>query len=64
MGAFHNLVVSILLFFALEEGGSKFQWNSAAITANFVLSGIKWIASVWWEGVIGYDEECLKSYFR
>ena len=35
------------LCFALEEGGSKFLWNSAAITANFVLSGIKWIASRW-----------------
>lgn len=52
-GAFLNLAASILLIFALEEGGSKFPWNSAAIIATFVLSGITWIAFVGWEGIVG-----------
>lgn len=52
-GAFLNLAASNLLVFALEEGGSRFSWKSAAIIAAFVLSGVTWVAFVGWEGNVG-----------
>lgn len=52
-GAFLNLAASILLVFALEEGGSRYPWNSAAIITTFVLAGVTWIAFVGWEGIVG-----------
>lgn len=48
-GAFLLLVASVLLVFALEEGGSRYPWDSAAVIASLVLSGIAWIAFVVWE---------------
>lgn len=53
LGAFLNLAASILLVFALQEGGSRFPWNSAAIIATFILSGITWMAFLGWEGIVG-----------
>ena len=52
-GAFLNLAASILLIFALEEGGSEFPWNDATIIATFAFSGFTWIAFVGWEGFVG-----------
>ena len=52
-GAFLNLAASILLVFALEEGGSRYPWKSAAIIATFILSGLMWIAFIGWEGTVG-----------
>ena len=52
-GAFLNLAGSVLLVFALEEGGSSLPWNSAAIITTLILSGIAWIAFVAWEGIVG-----------
>ena len=52
-GSFLNLAASILLVFALQEGGSRFPWNSAAIIATFILSGITWMAFLSWEGIVG-----------
>jgi hypothetical protein len=49
LGAFLILVASVLLVFALEEGGSRYPWDSAAVIASFVLSGFAWVAFVAWE---------------
>ena len=53
LGAFLNLSASILLVFALEEGGSRFPWDDAPIIATFVLSGVLLTAFVGWETIIG-----------
>ena len=52
-GAFLNLTASILLVFALEEGGSRFPWNGATIITTLVLSGVTWVAFIGWEGMVG-----------
>ena len=53
LGVFLNLAASILLVFALEEGGSRFPWSDATIIVIFVLSGITWIAFIGWEAIVG-----------
>ncbi len=49
LGAFLVLVASVLLIFALEEGGSRYPWDSGAVIASLMLSAIAWIAFVVWE---------------
>jgi hypothetical protein len=49
LGAFLILVASVLLVFALEEGGSRYRWDSAAIIASLVISTIAWISFIAWE---------------
>lgn len=49
LGAFLVLVASVLLVFALEEGGDRYRWDSAAVIASLVLSAIAWVAFVAWE---------------
>ena len=63
-GAFLNLAASILLVFALEEGGSKFDWNSAPIITTFALSGVMWIIFIGWESYINRTEgRCQNAIF-
>ena len=49
LGAFLVLVASVLLVFALEEGGSSYPWNSAAVIVSLALSAIAWVTFVVWE---------------
>ncbi|KAK4184619.1 major facilitator superfamily transporter [Podospora australis] len=49
LGGFASLTASILLVFALEQGGVVYSWGSAAIIAPFVLSGVLWVVFVLWE---------------
>ena len=49
LGAFLLLAASVLLVFALEEGGSRYPWNHAAVIAPLVLSVVAWVAFVVWE---------------
>jgi hypothetical protein len=49
LGAFSLLAASMLLVFALEEGGSRYPWDSGAIVSTFVLSGVLWVFFVVWE---------------
>lgn len=49
LGAFLVLVASVLLVFALEEGGDRYPWDSAAVIASLVLSAVAWVAFVAWE---------------
>ncbi|KAF5700460.1 major facilitator superfamily transporter [Fusarium globosum] len=39
-----SLAASILIIFALEQGGVAYPWGSGAIVSTFVLSGVFWIA--------------------
>lgn len=43
------LASSVLLVFALEEGGSRYQWDSAAIIVPFVLAIIAAVVLAIWE---------------
>ncbi|KAM0499255.1 hypothetical protein ACHAO3_004290 [Verticillium nonalfalfae] len=49
LGATLSLAASILLIFALQQGGVEYAWNSGAIISTFVLSGILWLAFIAWE---------------
>ncbi|TLD25534.1 hypothetical protein PspLS_05725 [Pyricularia sp. CBS 133598] len=48
-GAFASLAASILLIFALQQGGVMYPWNSAPIVSTFVLSGVLWVFLLGWE---------------
>ena len=61
LGTFLNLAASILLIFALKEGGSEFPCNGATIIPTFVLSGITWITFVGWEGFVGRLMKCVQE---
>ncbi|KAK4161241.1 major facilitator superfamily domain-containing protein [Cladorrhinum sp. PSN259] len=49
LGAFASLAASILVVFALEQGGVVYNWDSAAIITPFALSGVFWVVFVLWE---------------
>ncbi|RMZ75534.1 hypothetical protein DV738_g5436, partial [Chaetothyriales sp. CBS 135597] len=49
VGAFLLLTASVLLVFALEEAGSRYPWDSAAILSTLIIAGICWIAFPFWE---------------
>lgn len=49
LGAFLVLAASVLLVFALEEGGSRYAWNSAAVISSLTLSCVAWVGFVVWE---------------
>ncbi|EEY15609.1 conserved hypothetical protein [Verticillium alfalfae VaMs.102] len=49
LGATLSLAASILLIFALQQGGVEYAWNSGAIISTFVLSGTLWLAFIAWE---------------
>jgi hypothetical protein len=49
LGAFLLLLASVTLVFALEQGGSQYPWDNAAIIATLVISGLSWIGFVTWE---------------
>lgn len=48
-GAFVSLVASILLVFALQQGGVIYAWSSATIVAIFIVSAALWAICVAWE---------------
>jgi hypothetical protein len=43
------LASSILLVFALEEGGTRYPWQSAAILAPLIIALVAGIAFAFWE---------------
>ncbi|KND91015.1 putative MFS-type transporter [Tolypocladium ophioglossoides CBS 100239] len=49
LGAFISLAASILLVFALQQGGVAYPWSSGAIISVFVLSGLLWLGFIAWE---------------
>ena len=49
VGAILLLAASILLVFALQEGGSTaYSWNSATIISTLTISGVCWIGFFAW----------------
>jgi MFS family permease len=52
VGTTLSLAGSILLCFALEEAGTVYAWGSAVIIVTLVISGVCWVAFVFWERVI------------
>ncbi|KAK9325841.1 hypothetical protein V1517DRAFT_335621 [Lipomyces orientalis] len=48
-GMFLLLASSVLLVFALEEGGARCSWNSAAVISSLVLALVLGIVFVVWE---------------
>ncbi|KAF1828905.1 MFS general substrate transporter [Decorospora gaudefroyi] len=48
-GAFVSLAASILLVFALQQGGVIYPWGGGAIVSVFVMSAVGWIVFVLWE---------------
>ncbi|KAF5539480.1 major facilitator superfamily transporter [Fusarium mexicanum] len=52
VGMVVSLAASILIIFALEQGGVAYPWGSGAIVSTFVLSGVLWIAFVAWERLL------------
>jgi hypothetical protein len=51
-GVILSLVASVVLCFALESGGTQYPWNSAAIIASLVISGISWVAFTVWQAFL------------
>lgn len=49
VGAFVSLGASILMIFALEQGGVAYPWRSGTIISIFILSGALWVGFVYWE---------------
>jgi hypothetical protein len=43
---------SVMLVFALQEGGLKYPWDSGTIIASFVVAGVCWIAFGIWEAFL------------
>ncbi|KAL8667019.1 MAG: hypothetical protein Q9202_000941 [Teloschistes flavicans] len=53
MGSVLGLAASVLLVFALEQAGSRYAWQSAAIITTLTLSGLLWVSFIGWEKFIG-----------
>jgi hypothetical protein len=51
-GVVLSLVASVVLCFALESGGNQYPWDSAAIIASLVISGISWVAFTVWQALL------------
>ncbi|KAI1072877.1 hypothetical protein LB507_011464 [Fusarium sp. FIESC RH6] len=63
VGMVVSLVASILIVFALEQGGVAYPWGSGAIVSTFVLSGVLWIAFVVWERVLSKKDGVREPMF-
>lgn len=62
-GAFASLAASILLVFALEQAGVEYPWNSAAIIASLVLSGVGWVVFIGWERAVSIRNSLCEPMF-
>lgn len=51
-GAVLLLAGSIILIFALQEGGARYPWRSAAIIACLIIAGLCWVAFGFWESLL------------
>ncbi|KAL2200416.1 drug resistance transporter EmrB/QacA subfamily [Corynascus similis CBS 632.67] len=49
IGAVSLLAASVLLVFALESGGTRYEWNSGPIISTLALSGLLWMVFIIWE---------------
>jgi hypothetical protein len=51
-GMLLSLAGSVMLTFALEQGGLAYPWKSPTIVASFVVSGLALLAFATWEWLI------------
>ncbi|CVL02468.1 related to multidrug transporter [Fusarium mangiferae] len=58
-----SLAASILIIFALEQGGVAYPWGSGAIVSTFVLSGVLWIAFIAWERLLSKRDGVREPMF-
>ncbi|KAJ4022772.1 hypothetical protein NW766_001819 [Fusarium irregulare] len=63
VGMVVSLAASILIVFALEQGGVAYSWGSGAIVSTFVLSGVLWIAFVVWERLLSKKDGVREPMF-
>jgi hypothetical protein len=49
IGVVLMLAASILVVFALEEAGTRYEWSSVAIICPLVIAVVSWISLVGWE---------------
>jgi hypothetical protein len=49
LGAFLLLAASVILIFALEEGGNQYSWKSAVIVSSLAISLLLWVGFICWE---------------
>ncbi|KAF5020450.1 hypothetical protein F66182_7529 [Fusarium sp. NRRL 66182] len=63
VGMMVSLAASILIVFALEQGGVAYPWNSGAIISTLVLSSIFWIGFVMWERVLSKRDGICEPIF-
>ena len=64
-GVILSLAGSIMLVFALEQGGVKYSWNSGTIVASFVVAGVAWVMFGSWEAVLtsGFAKITMQPIF-
>jgi Fungal trichothecene efflux pump (TRI12) len=62
-GVMLSLVGSVLLIFALEEGGVRFAWNSGSIVSSFVVAGVSLVAFSMWEAFLTSKPRAMLPVF-
>lgn len=62
-GAFFLLAASILLVFALEEGGTRYAWSSAVVIATITLASVSWIAFIGWQYFVDKRTSLIEPIF-
>ncbi|KAG8160023.1 hypothetical protein KVR01_010660 [Diaporthe batatas] len=63
VGAFLSLAGSILIIFALEQGGVAYPWGSGTIISTLILSAILWVGFVAWERCISKRDGVCEPIF-
>ncbi|CAG8953094.1 hypothetical protein HYFRA_00003289 [Hymenoscyphus fraxineus] len=63
LGTILLLGASALLVTVLEEGGVQLAWRSAVIITCAILSGILWLAFIFWERTSGRDDSSENAMF-
>jgi hypothetical protein len=63
VGMVVSLGASILVIFALEQGGVAYPWGSGAIVSTFVLSGILWLGFITWERLLSKRDGMCEPMF-
>jgi hypothetical protein len=62
-GAALMLVASILLVYALEEAGTRFSWDSAAIVCPLIVGILSWLLFVYYEVMLEKKKKVKEPIF-
>lgn len=63
LGVLLLLTASVLLVFALEEGGTSYSWRSPTIISIIVLAGACWIVVICWEHFVDKSKSAQEPIF-